>query len=381
MPASYHARRNAVATVQTTHNQLLDKNGLPIVHGDRSRQARIFIGLLALLLVAVALFSLTAGASQASSWAVLKSLFSSNIDPNDFAAQRDRIIILDIRLPRIALGILIGASLAVSGAVLQGLFRNPLADPGLVGVSSGASLGAITVIVLGGTFLAPALNLFGIFTLPLAAFFGGLFTTVVLYKVATRRGRTSIATMLLAGIALGAMTGAFSGVLVYLADDRQLRDLTFWGMGSLAGATWGKIFTAGPIIALTLFAAPYLAHGLNALALGESTANHLGLPIQRIKNIAIILVAAATGASVAVSGGIGFVGIVVPHLLRLSIGPDHRYLLPASALLGASMLLLADAVSRTIVAPAEIPIGIVTAFVGAPFFLWILLRRRGLLDL
>ena len=357
------------------------KNSSTVLQGDRSRQARFLIAMLAVLLVVVALFSLTAGASQASSWSVLKSLFSSQVDPNDLAAQRDHIIIFDIRLPRIVLGILIGASLAVSGAVMQGLFRNPLADPGLVGVSSGASLGAIMIIVLGGTFLAPVLSVLGMYTLPLAAFIGGLATTLILYRVATRRGRTSIATMLLAGIALGAMSGAFSGVLVYIADDRQLRDLTFWGMGSLAGATWIKILTAGPIIALTLVAAPFLARGLNALALGESTANHLGLPIQRIKNTAIVLVAAATGASVAVSGGIGFVGIVVPHLLRLSIGPDHRYLLPASALLGASMLLLADAVSRTVVAPAEIPIGIVTAFVGAPFFLWILLRRRGLLDL
>lgn len=385
MPASHLAKRNIAAgsasKTSQSQAQILGKDGLAALQGDRSRQARFLIAMLALLLIAVALFSLTAGASQASSWAVLKSLFSSHVDPNDLAAQRDRIIILDIRLPRVALGILIGASLAVSGAVMQGLFRNPLADPGIVGVSSGAGLGAITVIVLGGSFLAPVLSILGMYMLPLAAFIGGLITTLILYRVATRRGRTSIATMLLAGIALGAMTGAFSGILVYIADDRQLRDLTFWGLGSLAGATWLKILTAGPIIALTLLAAPFLARGLNALSLGEAAANHLGLPIQRIKNSAIVLVAASTGASVAVSGGIGFVGIVVPHLLRLSIGPDHRYLLPASALLGACMLLLADAVSRTIVAPAEIPIGIVTAFVGAPFFLWILLRRRGMLDL
>jgi len=170
-------------------------------------------------------------------------------------------------------------------------------------------------------------------------------------------------------------------VLVYLADDRQLRDLTFWGLGSLAGATWTKIAAAGPIIALTLVTAPFMARGLNALTLGEAAARHMGVQVQFLKNVAIVTVAAATGASVAVSGGIGFIGIVVPHLLRLSIGPDHRYLLPASALLGASLLLIADAVSRTIVAPAELPIGIVTAAVGAPFFLWILLRRRGVLDL
>ena len=275
----------------------------------------------------------------------------------------------------------IGASLAVSGAVMQGLFRNPLADPGIVGVSAGAGLGAIGVIVLGGSFLAPVTAAFGIYALPFAAFLGGLTTTLILYRVATRRGQTSVATMLLAGIALGALAGAASGLLVYVADDRQLRDLTFWNLGSLAGATWTKIAAAGPIIALTLVASPFLARGLNGLSLGETTAYHLGIPVQRLKNVAIVMVAAAVGASVAVSGGIGFVGIVVPHLLRLAIGPDHRYLLPASALLGACLLLVADAVSRTIVAPAELPIGIVTAAVGAPFFLWILLRRRGILDL
>ena len=351
-----------------------------VAEGDRSARARTTIGVLALMLVFVSLFSLTAGASDASAWDVAFGWLYGDV-ADEALSVRDRIIVYDIRLPRVVLGILIGAALAVSGAVMQGLFRNPLADPGLVGVSAGAGLGAIVIIVLGSTVLAPVINIFGIYALPFAAFGGGLATTLLLYRVATRRGQTSIATMLLAGIALGAMAGAFSGVLVYMADDRQLRDLTFWGMGSLAGATWTKIAAAGPIIVATLLVAPFLARALNALALGEATANHLGIPVQRFKNIAIVAVAASTGASVAVSGGIGFVGIVVPHLLRLLIGPDHRYLLPASALLGASLLLLADAVSRTIVAPAELPIGIVTAAVGAPFFLWILLRRRGILDL
>ncbi|MHB2264936.1 FecCD family ABC transporter permease [Aliihoeflea sp. PC F10.4] len=345
--------------------------------GDRSAFAKAVIGALGVALVFVALFSLTTGASDASVTDLIRAWFSDDAA----ISARDRVIIYEIRLPRIALGILIGAALAVSGAVMQGLFRNPLADPGLVGVSAGAGLGAISIIVLGGTALGPVVALFGIYALPLAAFCGGLATTLLLYKVATRRGQTSVATMLLAGIALGAMAGAFSGVLVYMANDNQLRDLTFWGLGSLAGATWSKIAAAGPIIILALVASPFLAKGLNALALGEASAHHLGVPVQRLKNIAIVAVAAAVGASVAVSGGIGFIGIVVPHLLRLSIGPDHRYLLPASALLGASLLLLADAVSRTIVAPAELPIGIVTAAVGAPFFLWILLRRRGVLDL
>ncbi|WP_171058679.1 FecCD family ABC transporter permease [Brucella haematophila] len=346
--------------------------------GDRTQRARIVLAALGVALCLTALFSLTAGASDASILTLLRG-FVSGEGAETF--QRDHLIIMEIRLPRIILGMLIGAGLAVSGAVMQGLFRNPLADPGLVGVASGASLGAVSMIVLGGSVLAPVIAVLGIYALPLAAFFGGLATTLLLYRVATRRGRTSVATMLLAGIALGALAGAATGVLVYMADDRQLRDLTFWGLGSLAGATWSKIVAAGPIIAVVLIAAPMLARGLNALALGEAAAGHLGIQVQRIKNVAIVTVAAATGATVAVAGGIGFIGIVVPHMLRLSIGPDHRYLLPASALLGAILLLLADAVSRTIVAPAELPIGIITAMCGAPFFLWILLRQRGLLDL
>ena len=347
--------------------------------GDRSERAKFVMVLLCAALAVAFLFSLTFGASDASALAVLRDFFAPS--QGGLLSERDRIIIHDIRLPRAVLAVLIGAALAVSGAVMQGLFRNPLADPGLVGVSAGAALGAVSVIVLGQTALAGVTALLGIHALPLAAFVGALATTMTLYRISTRRGQTSVATMLLAGIALAAMASAFMGMLIFMADDRQLRDLTFWQLGSLAGATWGKVGAVGPIIVAALLASPFLARALNALALGEAAANHLGIPVQRFKNIAIVTVAAATGASVAVSGGIGFVGIVVPHLLRLLIGPDHRYLLPASALLGASMLLLADTVSRIIVAPAELPIGIVTAAVGAPFFLWILLRRRGILDL
>jgi iron complex transport system permease protein len=349
--------------------------------GDRSARARLAIVLLAVLLLAVALFSLTAGASDASAVDALRDWFSGPDAADRVLSARDRIIIYDIRLPRVVLGALIGAALAVSGAVMQGLFRNPLADPGIVGVSAGAGLGAVSVIVLGGTALAPFTTLLGPLALPLAAFLGGLVTTLILYQVATRQGRTSVATMLLAGIALSALAMALTGVLIYMADDRQLRDLTFWQLGSLAGATWTKIGTAGPVLLVALVAMPFFARGLNALSLGEATANHLGIQVQKLKYIAIAGVSAAVGASVAVSGGIGFVGIVVPHLLRLTIGPDNRYLLPASALLGASLLILADTVSRTIVAPAELPIGIITATVGGPFFLWILLRKRGVIDL
>lgn len=349
------------------------------MQGDRSVRARLTIGILLAALVVTILLSLASGASDASAWAVLRDWLSGA--EAGALSERDRIIIYDIRMPRIVMGMLVGAALAVAGAIMQGLFRNPLADPGLIGVSAGAALAAVGMIVLGASFLAPLSSLLGIYALPVAAFAGGLVSTLLLYRISTRRGQTSVATMLLAGIALAALAGALMGLLIFIADDRQLRDLTFWQLGSLAGATWVKVAAIGPIIALALAAAPFLARGLNALALGEATANHLGIPVQRFKYVAIVSVAAATGASVAVSGGIGFVGIVVPHMLRLAIGPDNRYLLPASALLGASLLLLADAVSRTIVAPAELPIGIVTAAAGAPFFLWILLRKRGVLDL
>lgn len=297
------------------------------------------------------------------------------------ASLRDMTIVWDIRMPRVATAALVGAALAVAGAVMQGLFRNPLADPGLVGVSAGAGFGAVAAIVLGGLLPAAVLSLAGGYLVAFAAFLGGWASTLLLYGVATRGGRTSVATMLLAGIALGALTGALTGLIVYRASDEQLRDLTFWGMGSVAGATWAKLMAAGPIIALSLIAAPFLARALDALALGEAVAGHMGIDTQRMKRLAILSVAGSVGASVAITGGIGFVGIVVPHVLRLLQGPEHRNLLPNAALLGAIMLLLADMVSRTVVAPAELPIGIVTATIGGPFFLWILLRNRALVDL
>lgn len=344
--------------------------------GDRRSVARRTTLVLVLLLLCTAWLSMTVGAAGVSPLRALGDLVQGrSLDA------RSRIVLWDIRLPRLVTGMLVGGALAVSGAILQGLFRNPLADPALVGVSAGASLGAISSIVLGG-LLPPALGvILGIWLVPVAAFCGGWASVMALYRLATRGGRTLIATMLLAGIALAALASALSGLLIYFADDNQLRDLTFWGMGSLAGASWAKVMTAAPLILITLLAAPVLGRGLNALALGEPAAAHLGVPVQRLKRLAILCVACGTGAAVAISGGIGFVGIVVPHLLRLVTGPDHRHLLVNSALLGASLLLLADVVARSIVAPAELPIGIVTAIIGGPFFMWILLQRRGLVEM
>jgi len=274
-----------------------------------------------------------------------------------------------IRLPRVALGVLAGAALAVSGALLQGVFRNPLADPGLIGVSSGAALGAVAVIVLGASSV-------GLMTLPLAAFLTGTATTFFVYRLAQRHGRTDVATLLLVGLALNAMAGAATGLLTYLADDAQLRSIVFWTMGGLGGALWETVLVAAPWIAVSLALAPRLGRALNLFALGETEARHLGIEVEQVKRAAILLSALATGTAVALVGPIGFIGLIVPHIVRLIAGPDHRLLLPACALGGASLLVLADLVARTMAAPAEVPVGLITACAGGPFFLALILRAR-----
>ena len=285
-------------------------------------------------------------------------------------------VLLDIRTPRVMLGVLVGSALAMSGATIQGLFRNPLADPGLIGVSSGAALAAVSVIVLGSTLLQGLSEALGYYTLPVAAFIGSLLVTLLVYRLANVEGRTDVATMLLAGVAINALMGAATGLLTYMADDAQLRTLTFWAMGSLGGVTWVQVLAVAPLILIPLFILPFFAHALNAILLGEAEAGHLGFNLERIKQGLIVLVALVVGSTVALTGVIGFVGLVVPHLLRLILGPDHRLLLPASALLGASLLLAADLLARTLVTPAELPIGIITAALGGPFFLWLLGRYR-----
>jgi iron complex transport system permease protein len=284
-------------------------------------------------------------------------------------SEQQEAIFWTIRLPRVALGVLAGAALAVSGALLQGVFRNPLADPGLIGVSSGAALGAVAVIVLGASSV-------GLMTLPLAAFLTGTATTFFVYRLAQRHGRTDVATLLLVGLALNAMAGAATGLLTYLADDAQLRSIVFWTMGGLGGALWETVLVAAPWIAVSLALAPRLGRALNLFALGEMEARHLGIEVEQVKRAAILLAALATGTAVALVGPIGFIGLIVPHIVRLIAGPDHRLLLPACALGGASLLVLADLVARTMAAPAEVPVGLITACAGGPFFLALILRAR-----
>jgi iron complex transport system permease protein len=342
--------------------------------GDRSSQGAFVLVLLVVLLFAACLVSLHVGPTGVG----LRDLFAYATGNGASLTTQERVILESVRLPRTALGLLVGAGLAVSGAMMQGLFRNPLADPGIVGVTSGAGLAAVTAIVLGGGVLAPIAMVLGNQFLPLLSFFGGLLVTWLLYVIATRDGRTSTTALILCGIAIGALVGALMGLLIITADDRQLRDITFWSLGSLGGATYGRVLAILPFIAVVMIVIPFVARGLDALILGDAAAFHMGIPVQRLKRIVIVAVAAACGSTVAVAGSIGFVGIVVPHLLRLAMGPSHRFLLPGSALGGGALLLIADSVARTVAAPMELPIGVVTALFGAPVFLFLLIGKNGI---
>lgn len=332
------------------------------------------VGLLALLMF-VSVVSLTIGALDIGWRQVLSALFSWT-EPEGAQAQQIQWVVQEIRLPRLLLGVLVGAGLAVAGAAMQGLFRNPLADPGLVGVSTGAALAAVSVLVLGHTLFSQWTAAFGYYALPFAAFLGGLAVTWLIYGIANRNGRTDVGLMLLAGIAINAVAGAITGVLTYYASDEALRGLTFWSMGSIASASWQDVGLAAVPILLAIVLLPMYGKALNALLMGERVSEHIGFNIKGAKRMIITLTALSVGAAVAVSGVIGFVGLVAPHLVRQLIGPDHRWLLPTSALVGAILVVLSDSIARVIVAPAELPIGLIMAGIGGPFFLWLLLNRK-----
>ncbi len=334
--------------------------------GRRQRRRLFVLGAAALTLLLAALAALGAGAMAIPPGEVLRTLLGLSTDP--FAAS----VVLDLRLPRVLTGILVGAALALAGAAMQGLFRNPLADPGIVGVSSGAALGAVIVIVALGEAAEPSRALL----LPLAAFIGALLATLVIQQLATFEGRTTVAMLLLAGIAINSIAGAGLGLAAFFSTDEQLRDLTFWTLGSLAGTDPRALWPAATLMVVAIVALPLLARVLDASLLGEREATHLGINVERAKLLLITLVALGTGAAVAACGIIGFVGLVVPHLARLLVGADHRWLMPVSALLGGALLLTADIGARLLVLPAELPIGILTSALGGPFFLALLLANR-----
>jgi iron complex transport system permease protein len=335
------------------------------------------LAILAVVLAACVVVAGSVGAFRIAPAEVAAILLSAaGIDAGvPFTEQQERVLFA-IRLPRVLMAVLVGAGLASAGAAMQGLFRNPLADPGLIGVSSGAALAAAFVIVLGATVLPGLSKLLGVFTLPLAAFLGGLAVTLTIYNLSSRDGRLSLPVMLLAGIAVNALAGAGIGLFTYIATDEQLRNLTFWSLGSLAGAGWTAVAICAACVCVAVALACGAARALNAILLGEAEAGHLGVDVLRLKRTVIVLTALAVGTLVAFTGIIGFIGLIAPHMLRLAVGPDHRIVIPGAALLGAALTVVADTVARTIAAPAEMPIGILTALIGAPFFLGLLLRQR-----
>lgn len=351
--------------------------GLTVLVSSRRRRATVILWVFASILVLAFMLATGRGALKIPPTGIVSILADSiGLDlPWEFTS-REQSVLLAIRLPRAVLGMLVGGALAISGAALQGLFRNPLADPALVGVSSGAALAAVGVIVLGAGLAELLGPIFGPFLIPVAAFAGGLVTTFFVYAIANRDGRVDVATLLLAGIAVNALAMAGVGFLVFISTDQQLRDLSFWMLGSFGGTTWAKLTPAAPLLCFAIVVLSLFARHLNALLLGESEAFHLGFRVERAKRMLIVFVALATGASVAFTGVIGFVGLVVPHLVRLMIGADHRMLLPVSVFLGAGLMMGADLAARTVALPAELPVGIITACVGGPFFLWLLIRNR-----
>jgi len=331
---------------------------------------RLFsLPVLAISTTAVIVCALFQGAYTLSVGEIMQTFFQDSNPQTSY-------LIFEIRLPRILLSALTGAGLAVSGASIQGLFRNPLADQTLIGVTGGAMLFAVLSIVLFGSYLTTLPDFLGQMSLAIFAFTGGLITTYAVYFLSMKDGKVTVMTMLLAGIAVTAFASSITGFFIFLSDDQQLRDITFWSLGSFGGAGWLQVSIAAPIIGIGILLLTRYAKALNALMPGEKEAAYLGIEIVKVKSRIIFLTALIIGVCIAFCGIIGFVGLIVPHTLRLLYGSDYRYLLKSSALTGALFLVAADTLARTIIAPAELPIGILTAIVGAPFFLWLLLRSR-----
>ncbi len=315
------------------------------------------------MLVLVAVGSLTIGAASIPLGELMLAISTDDVEHT---------ILFDIRLPRTLLAILVGAGVGTSGAAIQGLFRNPLADPALIGVSGGAALFAAGFLVFGARLGVSVTGVAG------SAFFGGLLTTWLVLAVGRRGG--TISSMLLAGIAINAVALSGVGIFSYISTDLELRSVAFWVLGSLNGADWQAVGIASLIpVAILLFMTR--SQSLNAITLGDREAGHLGISVSRLRLEIIILTAVTVGISVALCGVIAFIGLIVPHLIRMTAGPNHFVVIPGSAILGGLLLLLADTLSRTMLSPAELPVGIVTALLGGPFFIYLIVRQRGSLGL
>lgn len=324
---------------------------------------------LGVLLFAAVVIALGSGAVRIPPSRVLAILADHlGFDGSGFSRQEDAVL-WSIRLPRVLLGALVGAGLGITGAALQGVFRNPLADPQLIGLSSGAAAGSAIAILAFESMIGSVAG-------PLGAFAGGLAAGVIVYRIARHGGRTEVVTLVLSGIALAAIGGALAGFLSVIADDPRLGSPLFYALGGLGVATWDLVAWTAPLVAVALIVVPRHGRRLDLMLLGEREARHLGVDVDRVRREVLVVSALAIGATVAAAGVIGFVGLLVPHVIRLIAGPGHRTLLPASAIGGAVLVVLTDTVARTAALPLEIPVGLLTALIGGPMFLWLLGRTR-----
>ncbi len=347
---------------------------------SRGRNA-VVISASVILLVVLLFVSVSIGAVHIS-WLEIIDILLSKIGLGSSAPTDVKsLVLVNIRLPRLLFTVLIGAALGVSGASLQGLFRNPLVEPGIIGISGGAALGAIAVI-LGGRILSPTLTEgLGQWMLPLFAFLGGIGATFLTLQLGSYQGRTQTVVLILSGVAITALAGAAIGLAIFYSDEQQLRSYNFWTLGDLSAGTWERVLMLLPMVLISVSGLMIISKHLNVLALGEAEAFHLGINVERLKIFIVLLSSFAVSSSVAFAGSIGFIGLVVPHIIRIVFTPDHELLVPLSATGGASLLMLSDIFARTVVAPAELPIGIVTAAIGTPFFIYLLstIKKKGML--
>jgi iron complex transport system permease protein len=340
----------------------------------KTSYSSIYLTLSLLLVVAIVLSAGTGAVylsfREISSFIAHKAFGSGIVNPVHEG------LFFQIRLPRTILCLFVGAALSVSGALMQSLFRNPIVEPGLVGTSAGSALGAALFIVLGSNTFFSHLSFMGELLMPVCAFLGGLVATVIVYYFSASLNRVNISVMILAGIAVNAIANGATGFLAYIARDPQARSITFWNLGSFAGANWTAVAFAGASTIIGFFLSLRFAKSLNALQLGDTEAGYLGVNTERLKISIILINTLLVSIATSLVGIIAFVGLIIPHLLRLMKGSDNRYLIIGSALLGAIVLSITDMVCRVVIAPAEMPIGIITAFIGAPVFLWLLNRMK-----
>ena len=341
---------------------------------------KIIIFLILILVIIFSIISLTSGPIKISIKEIFYILFNQfgflGNTENDFFSNIQESVLINIRFPRVILAILVGAGLGTSGAILQGLFRNPLVDPGFIGVSSGAAVGAIISIMFGKLISNFLPHILQAFLLPILAIVGSFLTIMIVYSLSKVNGKTNVMAMLLSGVAINAIAGSIIGFFVSISSDLELRSFTFWTMGGLDNSDWFIVilvsfFTIVPFLFIYKFKTE-----IDIFMLGDSEAANLGVNVEYLKRKIILISSIMVGISVAFCGMIGFVGLVTPHLIRLFISPNHKYLIPGSALLGSLILVLSDFISKTIISPAQLPIGIVTSAIGAPFFVWLILSQK-----